>query len=113
MVKIYGIKNCDSVKKAISFFKNHNIAYELFDFKTQELQCDVISKWLLKTDLKTLFNAKSTSYRTLKLKELDLDDSGRKEWLCRENLLIKRPVVEHNNELIIGFNEENYQRSFL
>jgi len=113
MIKVYGIKNCDSVKKSLTFFKNHNLEYELYDFKVESLPCEKVSQWLEQTDIKTLFNAKSTTYRNLKLKELNLNESGQKEWLCRENLLIKRPVVEYKNEVIIGFNEEIYKRSFL
>ncbi|WP_297440491.1 Spx/MgsR family RNA polymerase-binding regulatory protein [Sulfurimonas sp.] len=113
MLKVYGIKNCDSVKKALSFFKKHAIEYELFDFKTEKLPCEKISYWSSKVDMKTLFNTRSTTYRNLKLKELNLDEEGQKEWLCKENLLIKRPVVEFNDQVIVGFNEEIYQRSFL
>jgi len=113
MIKVYGIKNCDSVKKALKFFKNNDLAYELFDFKSQELPCQKIAEWLEKTDIKTLFNTRSTTYRNLKLKELNLDEKMQQEWLCKENLLIKRPVVEYNGELLVGFNEENYTRSFL
>ena len=113
MIYIYGVKNCDSVKKAIKFFKTHNLEYKLFDFKTEILSSEKISMWLKTTDIKTLFNARSTTYRNLKLKELNLNDKEQEEWLCKENLLIKRPVVEFNERVIIGFNEENYQRSFL
>jgi len=113
MIKLYGIKNCDSVKKAVKFFKQHNLAYELFDFKTEELPCEKISEWLAQTDMKTLFNSRSTTYRNLGLKEMHLDEEEQKEWLCKENLLIKRPVVEFDGKLLVGFNEENYQRSFL
>lgn len=113
MIQVYGIKNCDSVKKALKFFKNNDLAYELFDFKTQNLPCEKISSWLQHTDMKTLFNARSTTYRNLKLKEKNLDEASQKEWLCKENLLIKRPVIEHSGEVIVGYNEENYQRSFL
>ncbi len=113
MITVYGIKNCDSVKKALVFFKKHNIAYELFDFKTQELPCEKIKYWASKVAMKTLFNARSTTYRNLKLKELNLDDEQQKEWLCKQNLLIKRPVIEYNDSVIVGFNEEQYQRSFL
>jgi len=113
VIKVYGIKNCDSVKKAVKFFKKYNIEYELFDFKTEKLSCEKIDKWSKKVDINILFNARSTTYRNLKLKELDLDEIGKKEWLCKEYLLIKRPVVEFKNELLIGFNEEIYQRSFL
>ena len=112
MVQVYGIKNCDSVKKALKFFKENAIEFELHDFKTQELPCQKISEWLTQTDIKTLFNARSTTYRNLKLKELDLDESGQAEWLCKENLLIKRPVVEYKGGVLVGFNEEIYQRSF-
>ncbi len=113
MIQIYGIKNCDSVKKAIKFFKAHDLAYKLFDFKTVSLPCEKITQWLQETEMKTLFNARSTTYRNLKLKELNLDEKAQEEWLCKENLLIKRPVVEFNEAVIVGFNEENYQRSFL
>ncbi|SFV65464.1 FIG138056: a glutathione-dependent thiol reductase [hydrothermal vent metagenome] len=113
MIQVYGIKNCDSVKKALKFFKNNNLEYTLFDFKTQDLPCQKISTWLEKTEMKILFNSRSTTFRNLKLKELDLDEKAQTEWLCKENLLIKRPVVEFNGTLLVGFNEENYQRSFL
>jgi len=113
MVKVYGIKNCDSVKKALKFFKEHHIEYELFDFKTQHLPCEKIEQWSKKVAMKSLFNTRSTTYRNLKLKELNLDEAGQKEWLCKENLLIKRPVVEKESEILVGFDEENYQRSFL
>ncbi|WP_457749767.1 arsenate reductase family protein [Sulfurimonas sp.] len=113
MIKVYGIKNCDSVKKALTFFKKHNLKYEFFDFKTQELPCQKIDYWASKTDMKKLFNTRSTTYRNLKLKELNLSEEAQKEWLCKENLLIKRPVVEYNDEVLVGFNEEQYKRSFL
>ena len=113
MIKVYGIKNCDSVKKALKFFKANNLEYTLFDFKTESLPCEKVDFWLTKVDIKTLFNARSTTYRNLKLKEMNLDTKEQAEWLCKENLLIKRPVVEYNDEVIVGFNEETYQRSFL
>ena len=113
MVEVYGIKNCDSVKKALKFFKNNTIEFQLHDFKTDPVGCDTITKWLQKSDIKTLFNARSTTYKTHKLKELNLDDEGKKEWLCKENLLIKRPVVVYKEQLIVGFDEKNYTRIFL
>jgi len=113
MIQVYGIKNCDSVKKALKFFKENQIEFTLHDFKQEPLSCSKIEEWLTKTDITTLFNSRSTTYRNHKLKELNLDDDGKKEWLCKENLLIKRPVVEFNDELIVGFNEENYHKKFI
>lgn len=113
MIKIYGIKNCDSVKKALSFFKKHNLEYQLYDFKEKSVSYDTITSWLKKSDIKTIFNSRSTTYRNLKLKELNLDDNEKLEWLCKENMLIKRPVVEFNENLLIGFNEDNFKGVFL
>jgi len=113
MIQVYGIKNCDSVKKATNFFKKHSLEYELFDFKEKEVTLEMINRWLEKTDLKTLFNSRSTTYRTLNLKALNPNDQEKKEWLAKENLLIKRPVVVHNDTLLVGFNEENYKGVFL
>jgi Spx/MgsR family transcriptional regulator len=112
MVQVYGIKNCDSVKKALSFFKKHNITYELFDFKKEELPCEKIETWLQKVSINKLFNARSTTYRNLKLKELDLNDMQKTEWLCRKNLLIKRPVIEFDDKVIVGYNEQEYIKNF-
>ena len=113
MIKVYGIKNCDSVKKALKYFDKHNLTYELFDFKQEKVPSETIASWLEKTDLKTLFNARSTTYRTLNLKEINPDDTQKQEWLSKENMLIKRPVVEYGEELLVGFNEENYNGVFL
>ncbi|MDY0121579.1 MAG: arsenate reductase family protein [Sulfurimonas sp.] len=113
MIKVYGIKNCDSVKKALSFFKKYDIEYELCDFNKQAPSCEMIDAWLQKTDIDTLFNARSTTYRELKLKELELDSAAKREWLCKENRLIKRPVVQYKDTIIVGFNEDNYKGVFL
>ena len=113
MIEIHGIKNCDSVKKALSFFNKHNLHYTFHDFKMHPATCDKISSWLQKSDMQLLLNTRSTTYRTLKLKEKNLSDKEKKEWLCKENLLIKRPVVEFNEKIIIGFKEEIYEGVFL
>jgi len=113
MIEVYGIKNCDSVKKALKFFKLHALEYELFDFKTQKITPEQIEMWLEKTDITTLFNARSTTYRNLKLKEMHLDDTAKVKWLSQENLLIKRPVVIYKEHLLVGYDEEKYKRIFL
>jgi len=112
-MKVYGIKTCGSVKKALKFFKEKNIEYEFVDFKKTPVECEKIDKWLNKVDMNMLFNKRGTKYRQLKLKELNLDENGMKEWLCKENLLIKRPVIELNNgNVIVGFDEEKYEEIF-
>jgi Spx/MgsR family transcriptional regulator len=108
MLKIYGIKNCDSVRKAIKYLKSHNIPYEFIDFRETPVNEQKINEWLKSTDIKTLFNTRGTTYRTLKLKELNLSDNDKKTWLSKENMLIKRPVITCDNNVIVGYNESEY-----
>jgi len=113
MIQVYGIKNCDSVKKALKFFKEHKIDYTLQDFKTNPVSCDKVSFWLKSVELKTIFNARSTTYRNLKLKEQNLTHQEQIDFLCKENLLIKRPVIEFEGKVMVGFDKETYQGVFL
>ncbi len=113
MLKVYGIKNCDSVRKALKFFDEYGIGYEFVDFRRTPADCAKIDAWLETADIDTLFNARSATYRTRGLKSLGLDARGKRDWLCKENLLIKRPVVEKENRVIIGFNQTLYEGEFL
>jgi len=108
MLKIYGIKNCDSVRKAIKFLKTHDVPYTFIDFRETPVDTDIISSWLKNTDIKTLFNTRGTTYRTLKLKELNLCETEKEAWLAKENMLIKRPVITFDNNVIVGYNETEY-----
>lgn len=102
------------MRKALKFFKDHDISYEFVDFKKEPVGCDKIDSWLTKVDMDILFNSRGTKYRTLKLKELNLDNAGKREWLCKENLLIKRPVIElDNGEVVVAFDEDRYAEIFL
>lgn len=112
MVRLYGIKNCDSVKKAIKFLKSNAIDYDLVDFKSEPVDCGIIKPWLEQVEMKTLFNTRGTTYRTLKLKALDLKEEEQLMWLCRENLLIKRPVLERDGKITVGFDQKNYENMF-
>ena len=109
MIKVYGIKTCSTVSKALRFLKSKDIEFEFIDYKKESVNKDTIIKWLEKTDIKILFNTRGTKYRTLKLKELNLDDSGKIEWMAKENYLIKRPVIENNGDVIVGFDEDKLE----
>ena len=113
MLKIYGIKNCDSVRKALKFLKAHAILHTFIDFRETPVDESTIREWLEKSDLKTLFNTRGTTYRTLKLKDLNLDDEAKIHWLAKENMLIKRPVIVFDDQVIIGYNESEYSDKLL
>lgn len=113
MVTIYGIKNCSSVQKAVKFCKNNNIEYTLVDFRETPLDESKIKYFASKADINTLFNNRGQKYKDLNLKELNLDDKGKIEWLIKENMLLKRPVVEYNNNILIGFDEKRYKEELI
>ena len=109
-MKVYGIKTCDTVRKALKFLKEKGVEFDFVDLKKEPVGCETIDRWLSRVDLATLFNKRGTKYRMLKLKDLGLDETGMREWLCRENLLIKRPVVETDDgQVIVGFDPERYE----
>ena len=113
MITVYGIKTCGSVRNALKFFKDNNIEVEFFDFKKETPSSDKIKNWTTKADINVLFNNKGTKYKTLNLKELNLDENGKYEWLCKEPLLFKRPVVEFDDKLVVAWDEEIYKSTFL
>ena len=109
-MKIYGIKNCDTVKKTLKFFDQKDVSYDFIDFKTTPPSCDQVRKWADAVGVKKLFNTRSTTYRNLKLKELDLDDDAKIEWMCKEPLLIKRAVIEKNDTIVVGYDEDAFEK---
>ncbi|WP_321778467.1 arsenate reductase family protein [Sulfurimonas sp.] len=112
-MKLYGISTCDSVRKARKFFKENEIDLEFIDFKKTSVDCKKVDEWLEQIEMDILFNSRGTKYRILKLKELNLDASGKREWLCRENMLFKRPIIEYKGQVIVGFDEEKYEKIFI
>jgi len=113
MLKIYGIKTCDSVRKAIKFLKAHEITHEFVDFRVTAVDASIISYWLKYSDIKTLFNTRGTTYRSLKLKDMNLNDVEKEQWLSKENMLIKRPVISFGNDILVGYNETLYKEKLL
>ena len=112
MVTLYGIKNCDSVKKAVKFLKAKEVEYTFIDFKTTAVTCETIIPWLEQVEMKKLFNTRGTSYRTLKLKELNLNEDEQLQWLCKENMLIKRPVLDIDGAITVAFDLDHYEKLF-
>ncbi len=110
---IYGIKTCSTVGKARKFMKEHNIDYEMVDYKVEQVGEAKIREWLKQVDINILFNNKGKKYRDLKLKALNLDDEGKIAWMAKENYLLKRPVIEYEGKVIVGFDEEEYKKLFM
>lgn len=115
MVQLYGIKTCGSVKKAMAFLESKQIAYTFIDLKKQAITQEDIESWLQYVSLDVLFNKKGTIYKKLGLKDLNLGQKEMKEWLVKEPMLIKRPVIvqdckDSKARVIVGFDAEVYAK---
>jgi Spx/MgsR family transcriptional regulator len=117
MINIYGIKTCSTVRKAIKFCKDNNLEYTFIDFRATPLETEKVKYFASQVDINLLFNNRGTKYKDLKLKDLNLDESGKLDWLCKENMLLKRPVVEYHKDsedkVLISFNQEIYESELL
>lgn len=113
MIKVYGIKTCNTVRKTLKFFKDNGVEVEYIDFRKDGLEASSVDHFAANCDVNLLFNNRGTKYRDLKLKELNLDEAGKIEWLKKEPLLFKRPVVAFDDKVICAFDEERYTELFL
>ena len=111
---MYGIKTCSTVGKARKFMKDNGLDFDFVDYKVESVDEKKIREWLTQVDINILFNNKGKKYRDLGLKELNLDDEGKIEWMAKENYLLKRPVIEYGDgNVLVAYDEEVYKEIFL
>lgn len=110
MYKLYGIKNCDSVKKARRWFDGHGLAYEYHDFRDDGLSAKQIKTWLAQVGADRLINRRSTTWKQLSAAEQQqLDSAASVALLEQYPTLIKRPVlVIKGHNIKVGFSEQDY-----
>jgi Spx/MgsR family transcriptional regulator len=104
-MKLYGIKNCDSVRKVRKAFDSANVAYEFVDLKVVDIPVETITSWVEAKGINIVLNKRGTTYRTLKLKDQNLSDETLIDVMAKEQMLLKRPIIEHEGSLYIGANE--------
>lgn len=113
-MRLFGIKNCGSVKKARDFLDSRGIAYEFIDLKIQKLEIGMIKKWVDKKGIDIVLNSKGSTYKNLGLKGLNLDLSAKIQY-CQDNpMLLKRPIIDdfRSDDVVIGFDEIKYKEIF-
>ena len=111
---IYGIKTCSTVGQARKFMRENGIEFDFVDYKVESVEESRIREWLTQIDISILFNNKGKKYRDLGLKELNLDDEGKIEWMAKENYLLKRPVIEYGDgKVLVTYDEAVYKERFL
>lgn len=114
-MKVYGIPNCDTVKKATTWLKNNNIDFEFHNFKTEGISAKKLMEWDKKAGLEKVLNKKSSVWKEAddKVKESILSMTDAVPLLQEKTSIIKRPVIEDGKFLFFGFDEAAYKKHFL
>lgn len=113
MTTLYGISNCDTVKKARKWLDAAGIDYQFHDFRKQGLTPSLLSGWVNSLGWQPLINKRGTTWRKLAdhAKNVETDEQAIALMLDQPTL-IKRPVLVHNQSIKVGFNEEEYKALF-
>ncbi len=108
---LYGIKNCDSVKKARTWLDDNNINYQFHDYRVDGLNRELLEHFAVGLGWDTMLNRRSTSWRQLTDEQKNnLNEHSALQLMLESPTLIKRPILDDNNKLIIGFKAELYQQ---
>jgi arsenate reductase len=110
-ITIYGIKNCDTMKKARAWLDQHRIAYDFHDYKTAGIERAKLEGWAKKAGWETLLNRAATTFRTLPDKDkAGLTETKAVALMLDQPSMIKRPVLElDGGRLLVGFKPETYR----
>lgn len=109
MLVVYGIKNCDTVKKARRWLDEHGVAYRFHDLRADGLDEPMLRTWCDAVGWDVLLNRKGTTWR--KLSEAERTNLGEKRamyLMLMQPTLIKRPVVKHGGVVLVGFDTAEY-----
>lgn len=109
---LYGIPNCDTVRKARKFLDAQQVDYQFYDFRKNSLTEDILQDWQQRQPMEVIVNKRSTGWK-------QLSDEQKQQLMAGDNLpllaeiptLIKRPVLQTDNALLFGFKEADYQKA--
>jgi arsenate reductase (glutaredoxin) len=112
-ITIYGIKNCDTMRKARAWLDKNGIAYAFHDYKIQSIARERLERWENKVGWENLINRAGTTFRKLPDKDkTDLNAKKAMALMLAQPSMIKRPVLElAGGKLLVGFSPELYGRA--
>jgi arsenate reductase len=113
-ITIYGIKNCDTMKKARAWLDTHGVAYDFHDYKTAGIERERLEGWSKKVGWEALLNRAGTTFRKLPDKDKDgLTEAKAIKLMLAQPSVIKRPVLDlGGGKLLVGFRPEQYESAF-
>ena len=110
-VTIYGIKNCDTMKKARAWLEKHGVAYDFHDYKSAGIERDRLEKWEKKVGWEKLLNRSGMTFRNLPEKDkTGIDAKKALALMLAKPSMIKRPVLDLGGKLLVGFKPDIYAR---
>ncbi len=109
---VYGIKNCNTVKKALNWLEDQNLKYEFHDYKKLGVTSEKIAEWQNKVSWELLINKRGTTWRKLEagLQDSIVSPETANALMQEHTSLIKRPIIENGDDILLGFSEEEYQK---
>lgn len=111
-VKLYGIANCDTVKKAKAWLDNHAIAFEFHDYRKQGLARNQLRAWIDKLGWEVLLNRRGSTWRNLAEETRESLDRDQAIRVMLDNpAVIKRPLLDNDGQLILGFDAAQYEKN--
>ena len=113
MPTLYGIKNCDTVKKARRWLEQQQVDYRFHDFRSDGLTLSQVNTWIAQLGWETLVNKRSTTWKQLdENTRAGLSDSSAAAVIAANPTLIKRPLLDLNKRYHVGFKEADYRQLF-
>jgi arsenate reductase len=111
-VTVYGIRNCDTMKKAFGWLDQHGVEYRFHDYKREGVPADRLAAWAKAVGWERLANTRGPTWRKIPEQErTELDESRALGLLAAHSSAIRRPVIESGSKLLVGFDADEYQRS--
>jgi len=113
-ITIYGIKNCDTMKKARAFLDKQGVDYAFHDYKTAGIERERLERWAKKAGWETLLNRAGTTFKKLPDKDKEgLTEAKAIKLMLAQPSMIKRPVLDlGGGKLLVGFKPEQYAAAF-
>lgn len=112
-VTIYGIPNCDTMKKARTWLESHRVDYAFHDYRASGLEPARLDAWVDRLGWQVLLNKASTSFRDLPdTKKQDITEKKAKALMLANPTMIKRPVLDLGDRLLVGFKPDAYAEAF-
>ncbi len=112
MLTIYGIKNCDTMKKAFAWLQAKGIPYSFHDYKESGVSKDKLQEWFQHLDMWQVLNIKSTTWREApdEVKATITNSQTAIPFAIENTSVIKRPIVEFNGHYLLGFKSEEWEK---